>query len=666
MCIRDSIETGNLRLAGNSITSTTGQVIVDPSGNEDFVVNAETIVKEAVYFDVNKSTAFGSTVQGVLNITGFNDSTLFGSSEASCFSTRSFVVFQNQIGTVNLASAGSGYFGGVHTVTVSSNPNTIATATATLATTGSLATVTLNAGARGSLYTAAPTVALSGSGGGTVTAALANGSRVAEIEILAGGTGYAGPTFTADAPPQQSFSASATTVDLVANTITINNHTFETGDQMTYDAQTLDASATAIGGLTHNSTYYAIFVDSNTIKVASSQGNANSGSELSLTGVGSLSQFFIGVTAVVTLTQTGGVIDGGSISNAGTGYGASISGTLADSGAGAGGNINLKPGFAVGQLSVGVAGSYTTATTPTVTITRDAADTTGSGAAATAVVGFPVESVSLDTQGLGYRNLPSIDVSAGGTTPASFNVTLDELTGRISTCTINSAGDGYTSAPTLTFVGGAGAAATLSVTVQSLTGSITSNGSGYTPGTYQNVGFTTTGAGISATATFLIPGFTGTITNGGSGYTDTALVNATLRNTPTATKTVTVVTRVKLNIDSTITNGPFQVGETVTGSVSNATGTVTATGTDISGNAYIFLSNVTGTFQDANTENAVGGTSTATSGIATIQTGAYRWVIDGVEAPDFSLIDNNTYHFCLLYTSPSPRDRTRSRMPSSA
>ena len=26
----------------------------------------------------------------------------------------------------------------------------------------------------------------------------------------------------------------------------------------------------------------------------------------------------------------------------------------------------------------------------------------------------------------------------------------------------------------------------------------------------------------------------------------------------------------------------------------------------------------------------------------------------------------NTYYTCLLYTSPSPRDRTRSRMPSSA
>ena len=27
---------------------------------------------------------------------------------------------------------------------------------------------------------------------------------------------------------------------------------------------------------------------------------------------------------------------------------------------------------------------------------------------------------------------------------------------------------------------------------------------------------------------------------------------------------------------------------------------------------------------------------------------------------------NGTYGICLLYTSPSPRDRTRSRMPSSA
>ena len=35
-------------------------------------------------------------------------------------------------------------------------------------------------------------------------------------------------------------------------------------------------------------------------------------------------------------------------------------------------------------------------------------------------------------------------------------------------------------------------------------------------------------------------------------------------------------------------------------------------------------------------------------------------------AEDFLEILNNHDWYCLLYTSPSPRDRTRSRMPSSA
>ena len=33
---------------------------------------------------------------------------------------------------------------------------------------------------------------------------------------------------------------------------------------------------------------------------------------------------------------------------------------------------------------------------------------------------------------------------------------------------------------------------------------------------------------------------------------------------------------------------------------------------------------------------------------------------------DENVIDNYTYKACLLYTSPSPRDRQKSRMPSSA
>ena len=40
---------------------------------------------------------------------------------------------------------------------------------------------------------------------------------------------------------------------------------------------------------------------------------------------------------------------------------------------------------------------------------------------------------------------------------------------------------------------------------------------------------------------------------------------------------------------------------------------------------------------------------------------------DGILSPLTDKMDKETINkFCLLYTSPSPRDRTRSRMPSSA
>ena len=38
----------------------------------------------------------------------------------------------------------------------------------------------------------------------------------------------------------------------------------------------------------------------------------------------------------------------------------------------------------------------------------------------------------------------------------------------------------------------------------------------------------------------------------------------------------------------------------------------------------------------------------------------------GIRIGDYLMIDDEIVRVCLLYTSPSPRDRTRSRMPSSA
>ena len=42
------------------------------------------------------------------------------------------------------------------------------------------------------------------------------------------------------------------------------------------------------------------------------------------------------------------------------------------------------------------------------------------------------------------------------------------------------------------------------------------------------------------------------------------------------------------------------------------------------------------------------------------------WMSDDFDAPLPDSFWSEQSRFCLLYTSPSPRDRTRSRMPSSA
>jgi len=641
------IETGNLRIAGNSITSTTGQVIVDPSGAEDFVVNAETIVKEAVYFDVNKSVAFGSVVQGTLNITGFSDATLFGSSEASCFSTRSLVIYKNGIGTVNLDSAGTGYPGGAQQVDVTSNPFQVATASVTLNASGGLKTVTLTN--RGGSYTVAPTVAFSGSGGGAATVSLGNAGKILSVDVVSGGADYAGPTITFDPPSQQSFSASSTTVitsGSTANQITVSDHTFETGDVMTYDATTLDATATAIGGLTSGNTYYAIYIDKDTIKVAASLSDANAGTAVTLSSSGSGSMFFLGATATGTVSQTGGVIDGVTVTSAGSGYGISVNVALADSGSGAGGQVTVITGRSVQEILITTAGTYTAATVPTVSFTNDNQDTTGSGAAGTAVVGFPLETATLTDVGLGYRNNPTVEITTGdATTDATLSTTLDEKTGRLTAITIDNVGENYTSVPTVTIKGGAGTGATISVDITSIAGTITAAGSGYAAGEYANVAFTGGSPTVNATATFTVAGFAGTITAAGSGYLDGTYAGVELRNPPTTTFVVTVVQRDKLVVSGG--NGTaYTDGETVTGSVSGAQGTVTRSGTSDDGTVeFIYITTTSGTWQDSQTDTITGTTSGATRVLDIVTTGVNRYVIDGAEAPSLNLLDNNTYKF---------------------
>jgi hypothetical protein len=84
------------------------------------------------------------------------------------------------------------------------------------------------------------------------------------------------------------FTTSDSTVSTSNNTIVLTSHGLYTGQSVRY------VGGTNIGGLTSGENYYVVYVDANTIKLATSVGNALSGTAISLTSVPSTntSQFF--------------------------------------------------------------------------------------------------------------------------------------------------------------------------------------------------------------------------------------------------------------------------------------------------------------------------------------------------------------------------------------
>ena len=78
-----------------------------------------------------------------------------------------------------------------------------------------------------------------------------------------------------------SFSVAPASVNTGADTITIASHGANTGDGLTYTQGT-----TAIGGLSTNTKYFAIKVDDNTIKLATTKSNATNNQIITLSGQG--------------------------------------------------------------------------------------------------------------------------------------------------------------------------------------------------------------------------------------------------------------------------------------------------------------------------------------------------------------------------------------------
>jgi hypothetical protein len=141
----------------------------------------------------------------------------------------------------------------------------------------------------GSGYLETPTVTISAPASGTTATATAtiSGGAVASVTITGRGDGYTGaPTVAVDVP-RRTIATSAVTV--AADTITYTAHGLNTGDRVKYYKV---GAGTAITGLTDATVYYAIKVDANTFKVATSSANATAGTAVDLTGTGNNAQYF--------------------------------------------------------------------------------------------------------------------------------------------------------------------------------------------------------------------------------------------------------------------------------------------------------------------------------------------------------------------------------------
>ena len=123
--------------------------------------------------------------------------------------------------------------------------------------------------------------------------------------------------------------------------IEIASHNIRTGTSLTYTSN--GTNITHSGGTLADATeVFAIRVDDDNIKIASSLSNAQSGTALDLTGAGNNSQTFQGTTATATATISGGKVTGYTITNVGSDYQSAPSVTVA---APAGsGSLNLASG----------------------------------------------------------------------------------------------------------------------------------------------------------------------------------------------------------------------------------------------------------------------------------------------------------------------------------
>jgi plastocyanin len=530
------IETGNLRLSGNTLSSTTGNIIVDPSSDEDILLNSQVIIPEQLYFDNTKLVSIDSKVLGGLSF-GVEDKEQAGFSSYGLFSNKNFTVFSSGLDTISLDVEGSGYTAQQVTLEVLSSPQSKATGTVTLDTSnGSINTVNLTNAGSGYVFIPDVTIAAPASPSGTQATAQAsfvtNSGRVVAASVSSPGSGYTSPTVTFATPPIITFNVA--NVDFSNNRIPLFNHTFVVNDRVVYGTN----SGSQNIGLTDGQTYYVISTTAGTITLSATQG----GPAINLIATSSSETHTIrGKEATGTLAVSSGEVSGITITYAGTGYTGSPTATITDS-TGQSAAVNATVGYRLGPITVQNRGSGYTSN-PSVSFANQLGDTTGAGAAASTTIGYPLATASITYPGRSYSIAPEVVLSGGNPiSDAQFEVNIGKKSGILESISITNPGQGYTTVPTLEFVGGSGSDGTLEFNILPFDGSITVGGSGYSPGIYNNIPITGGGVTNTATATITVVGLGGTLV-AGSNYFNGNFSAVNVRNTPTSTYTVTSETR---------------------------------------------------------------------------------------------------------------------------
>ena len=631
------IETGNLRLAGNSLSSTSGNIIIDPASATDIELTGETIITNKVYYDTAK--VFGQIGNNDTSVAyELSNIEIQSLSSAGLNNYSNITLKQTELTTITVTTEGDGYPGGSYNANVTSEPFDPATATATLETDGQIKTVVLTN--PGSGFTVDPTVTLSTGANNsgvdptfTITRSVAG--KVVAVTLQVGGTGYSAGAATVDAPGEFPFG----TTSISGNAIALGSIPFAVNDKVVYDN---DGGSENIG-LTSGTTYYVVEVSQvgGNYKLATSQG----GTALTLTAGTSETHKLKGLQAVVTAAVDGtGSVTGFTITEGGSGYLTAPSITPA----GGGNSFVGSTSIGSGVVQVDASGGDKWTVAPTVTLTADAIDSAyavnGSG---TTTLGYVVASITMGNNGgRGYVKLPQITFTGG--TPdvdASGTAVLNESTGVLTGITLDNGGEKYSTAPTVTIEGGSGSDGSIGLSIQSLDGSITNQGSGYAPGNYIGVSFTGGSPSVIATADFTVLGLSGAIT-GGSGYVDGQYTGRAVRNQPTATYTVTVAGRTRVQMDVNTVSGTFSVGDTVTGA-GGASGVLTGVNIETSNYnvAHLYFATITnGPFADGEAVTGSGG-GTATLQSTGAQDSVNRFLIGGVETPTIALTRGNTYKF---------------------